>query len=150
VSQEPRVNECGEPLVDVRKVGVLQLAPRLVGAVRLRVTVVDQLVTAQSLLSRDIRLLVLCGHHAAGPDVAERSCAYLHVTGGAADVSLCTDDGRELTMATSNRRALHQALSAVGMVSPPDLWWHWSYGDPYWCARTGAAFACYGPIPEAR
>jgi D-alanyl-D-alanine dipeptidase len=171
-----RVNECGEALVDVRKVSVLRLAPRLADVspvgVHLRATVVDQLVTAQSLLPRDIRLLILGGYRPPGLKLAERHCALpdpdAHLSGGAADLSLCTEGGIELSMGSAphagpaegrdlsdltaeaqrNRHVLHQALSAVGLVNPPTVWWHWSYGDRYWCNRTGTSAACYGPILE--
>jgi zinc D-Ala-D-Ala dipeptidase len=171
-----RVNECGEALVDVRKVSVLRLAPRLAdvspAGVYLRATVVDQLVTAQILLPRDIRLLILGGHRPPGVEPAVRYCTQpdsdAHLSGGAADLSLCTEGGTELPMgsrlhagpaerrdlsdftaeAQRNRHFLHQALSTVGLVNPPTAWWHWSYGDLYWCDRTGAGAACYGPILE--
>jgi zinc D-Ala-D-Ala dipeptidase len=171
-----RVNESGEALVDVRKVSVLRLDPRLADlspvGVHLRATVVDQLVTAQSLLPRDIRLLILGGYRPPGLEPAGSHCTQpdpeAHLSGGAVDLSLCTEGGTELPMGTTphagpaevrnlsdftaaaqrNRHFLHQALSAVGLVNPPTAWWHWSYGDLYWCNRIGASTACYGPILE--
>lgn len=196
------VRECGEPLVDLRTVASLRLDPRLArtsptgGLVR--ATVVDRLVTAQSLLPRGLRLLLLDGLRdetardsrqaeravrlrAAHPDwpmqrVLDESgweCStvdpYAHSTGAAVDVSLCTQSGEELPMgsqaqagpvsssganamdaavsarARANRDSMRQALTAAGLVNEPQAWWHWSYGDRFWCFVTGAPAARYGP-----
>jgi len=94
-----------------------------------------------------------------------------HVTGAAVDLTLCTADGIELLMGCAihagptasagacatdapglslqerrHRATLGAALTQVGMVNLPSAWWHWSYGDRYWCSRTGATHAPYGPI----
>jgi D-alanyl-D-alanine dipeptidase len=94
-----------------------------------------------------------------------------HPTGAAVDVTLCTPLGIELEMgcpvhsgpvrsqgtcatesgnlsdqAVENRRTLGTVLTAAGLVNLPTAWWHWSYGDRYWCHRTGATAAPYGPL----
>ena len=127
------VVECGEPLVDLREVGALRLDSRLAdqqGAfARLRVGVVDRLVTAQTLLPVGLRLLVIEGYRpaalqreyfeahvdrlrAADPeadyaDLHRRASTYIappevapHVAGAAVDLTLCTVDGQELPMGT--------------------------------------------------
>lgn len=43
------------------------------------------------------------------------------------------------------RRVLSEALYAAGLVNYPPEWWHWSYGDRYWAAATGASHAIYTP-----
>ncbi len=204
------VRECGEPLVDVRVA-----APVLVDSRRadpagayahLRSGMVDRLVTAQSLLPRGIRLLIIEGHWPpstlepygrvyrerlgrAHPDWAQSALdahtswhvaqpfVAAHVTGGAVDLTLCTDSGTELPMGTvlgpdpdavqgachadgttvpeaalRHRRLLGSALRAVRLVNYPTRWWHWSHGDRYWAFATGAAVARYGPVdlPDRR
>jgi len=94
-----------------------------------------------------------------------------HSTGGAVDLTLCTEDGVELDMGTAidatpvasanacftaagnipaaavtNRLLLIDALTSAGMVNYPTEWWHWSYGDRYWALTTDAPYAKYGPI----
>jgi zinc D-Ala-D-Ala dipeptidase len=198
------VRECGEPLVDLHTVASLRVDPRMArtsptgGLVR--ATVVDRLVTAQSLLPRGLRLLLLDGlrdESASRSRRADRAVtlrgaypmwsmqqvldeagwecsatdAAAHGTGGAVDVTLCTETGEELPMgspaqagplesggaaamdspvparARANRDSLRQALTAAGLVNRPEAWWHWSYGDPFWCLVTGAPAARYGPVP---
>jgi D-alanyl-D-alanine dipeptidase len=166
----------------------------------LRSGVVDRLVAAQSLLPRGVRLVVIEGYRPlatqeryfreyheqlrrAHPDwstvrLSERASRYIapppvapHVAGAAVDLTLCTEDGRELPMGTSvnaspeasggrcytdspaippaareHRDLLCGALRAVHFVNYPSEWWHWSYGDRYWAFMTGAASARYGPI----
>lgn len=92
-----------------------------------------------------------------------------HPCGAAVDVTL-SRDGRELDLGTAVnatpeasadacftaasgldaaarrwRDVLSGALSAAGLVNYPTEWWHWSYGDRYWAAITGASHAVYGP-----
>ena len=94
-----------------------------------------------------------------------------HPAGAAVDLTLATADGTELDLGTrvnadpeesggrcftaspdigplarEHRRILSAALSAVGLVNYPTEWWHWSFGDRYWAAGTGAPAACYGPV----
>jgi len=47
----------------------------------------------------------------------------------------------------ANRDSLRQALTAAGLVNQPQAWWHWSYGDQFWCFVTGAPATRYGPAP---
>ncbi len=44
------------------------------------------------------------------------------------------------------RRMLAGVLHAEGMTVIGSEWWHWSYGDQHWAARTGAPAAIYGEI----
>ena len=44
------------------------------------------------------------------------------------------------------RRLLASLLYAEGMTVIGSEWWHWSYGDQYWAARTGAPSAIYDEI----
>jgi D-alanyl-D-alanine dipeptidase len=112
-----------------------------------------------------VRLSERASRYIAPPPVAP------HVAGAAVDLTLCTEDGRELPMGTSvnaspeasggrcytdspaippaareHRDLLCGALRAVHFVNYPSEWWHWSYGDRYWAFMTGAASARYGPI----
>jgi D-alanyl-D-alanine dipeptidase len=93
-----------------------------------------------------------------------------HSTGGAIDLTLCTDEGIELDMGTCidatpeasdnacftaatnvseraqhNRRTLTRALAGAGLVNYPTEWWHWSFGDRYWAYVTGTGRSHYGP-----
>jgi zinc D-Ala-D-Ala dipeptidase len=198
------IEECGEPLVDVRNIPALTVDPRLAGrpgsSTRLRSGVIDRLVTAQSLLPRGLRLLVVEGHRTEhrqrehfAASLADLAVAYPdwpaervreeagwhctasgpapHLTGGAADVTLCTPRAVELDLgcpvhaglaehggacatasaglsreAWANRRVLGQAMAATGLVNLPTAWWHWSFGDPYWALVCGARAAQYGPL----
>jgi len=96
-----------------------------------------------------------------------------HPGGGAIDLTLCTQDGIELGLgcpydadeavsggacfsffdglapaAQHNRRILFDALGAAGFVNYPFEWWHWSYGDRYWAASTGAPSAIYSAVAD--
>jgi D-alanyl-D-alanine dipeptidase len=96
-----------------------------------------------------------------------------HCAGAAVDLTLMTAAGEELDLGTrvnaspeesdgrcytaatdisprarENRRILADALTAVGLVNYPTEWWHWSFGDRYWAAVTGAAAAVYGPVSQ--
>jgi zinc D-Ala-D-Ala dipeptidase len=125
------VRECHEALVDVRS--ALRVDPRLAdpaGAyARLRVGVLDRLVTAQTVLPPDLRLLVVEGYRplalqvryfrahldrlrARWPDadastLHRMTSRYIsppevapHVAGAAVDLTLCTVDGSELWLGT--------------------------------------------------
>ncbi|MCS0635687.1 M15 family metallopeptidase [Streptomyces sp. LP05-1] len=126
------------------------------------------------------------GLRAAHPDasperIRELASAYIsppevapHVSGGAVDLTLCTEDGTELPLgselnatpeesagrcrtaapgitaeARANRELMDRALTAGGFVNYPTEWWHWSYGDRYWALLTGAPSALYGPVTRA-
>lgn len=93
-----------------------------------------------------------------------------HVSGSAVDVTLVDARGRELDLGTPidatpeqsdgrcataaevpgtarrNRELLGDVLAAAGLVNYPTEWWHWSFGDRYWAAVTGAEFALHGPL----
>jgi len=126
------VVECGEPLVDLSE----QEALRAVERVRVRVSLVDRLVTAQTLLPARLKLLVCQGYRAADP---------AHAAGGAVDLGLCTIDG-ELVGIRDAWADLMRALQMVGLVNHPTEARHWSYGDRYWAYKTGAAAARFGPF----
>ncbi|WP_097274031.1 M15 family metallopeptidase [Streptomyces sp. TLI_55] len=164
----------------------------------LRADVLRRLLLAQEALPPGVRLLMVEGfrppalqrryfeeyaaalrlaHPDVGPDrIRELASAYIsppevapHVSGGAVDLTLCTDDGVELPLGTevnatpeesaggcrtgalnidaearAHRAALGRAMTAAGFVNYPTEWWHWSYGDRYWALLTEAPAAKYG------
>jgi D-alanyl-D-alanine dipeptidase len=90
-----------------------------------------------------------------------------HSTGGAVDVMLVDAEGRRLDMssplpwselsaptdcaglsaeARANRALLVDVLAGAGLTNYAGEWWHWSFGEPGWAVRTGAAHAVYGPV----
>lgn len=98
-----------------------------------------------------------------------------HSTGGAVDILLVDDDGREVDVgaeinetpehsngrcftdaplppaARRNRNVLVMAMSGAGMVNYPTEWWHWSFGEQYWAFATAAEKTLYSPVrPEDR
>jgi D-alanyl-D-alanine dipeptidase len=162
------VSECGEPLVDLRELGMFRIDPRRADPdgryAQLRTGVVDRLASAQTLLPRGFRLLIVEG---LGP-------LDHHRCGAAVDLTLCRPDGDEYQLGTPvrpsvvdypappddprwfeapgvstldgvHRQVLGSALSAVGLVNYPPEWWHWSYGDQYWAFVVGRPAARYGP-----
>ncbi|MFI9722818.1 M15 family metallopeptidase [Streptomyces sp. NPDC052396] len=103
----------------------------------------------------------------APPEIAPHTC------GAAVDLTLCTASGEELPMGTqvnvspdqcdgacftdapnlskearSHRNLLVRVMTEAGFVNYVTEWWHWSYGDRYWAAVTGAAAARYGPATD--
>lgn len=126
------VVECGEPLVDLSE----QEALRAMRSVCVRRSLVDRLVTAQTLLPARLKLLVCQGYRPADP---------AHVAGGAVDLGLCTIDG-EPVRASDGWADLVRALQMVGLVNHPTEARHWSYGDRYWAFKTGAVAARFGPF----
>lgn len=110
------------------------------------------------------RVLVEASKHVSPPAVAPHPC------GAAVDLTLVRD-GEEADLGTpvnatpaasagacftaadniadharQGRDTLGFALSRAGLVNYPPEWWHWSYGDRYWAALTGASHAQYGPL----
>jgi zinc D-Ala-D-Ala dipeptidase len=91
-----------------------------------------------------------------------------HCTGGAVDITLMDKWGHELDLgkrqtrrlnwrgkiylstasnhSECNRSVLAAAMKQVGFVPHQTEWWHWSYGDQYWCASVGAKSAIYGRV----
>lgn len=78
-----------------------------------------------------------------------------HSTGGAVDVSIISNSGKQLDMGSrlgtftektytysnkispfgkKNRKLLIKVMSKAGFINYPTEWWHWSYGDRYWAA----------------
>jgi D-alanyl-D-alanine dipeptidase len=124
----------------------------------------DEMRLANTGASED-RIRELTSAYISPPEVAP------HVSGGAVDLTLCTEDGVELSLGTevnatpeesdggcrtaavnisaesrTNRRLMGDAMTAAGFVNYPTEWWHWSYGDRYWALLTGAPAARYGPV----
>jgi D-alanyl-D-alanine dipeptidase len=112
----------------------------------------------------DQQLQAEASKHIAPPAVAPHPC------GAAVDLTLSDDDGTELDLGTpvnatpqasasacfttaknisdtarANRDILDTALLEAGLVNYPPEWWHYSYGDRYWAAATGAPAAIYTP-----
>ena len=156
----PPVRDNGEALVDVRASSPLRVA----GVVLLRRGLVDRLVTAQSLLPRAVRLILVDGHRARAlpPSVPSRAAESAHRTGGAVDLALFDESSPEhdasplpacgtgpVPLPPEEIRALlTSALSSAGLVNHPGRWWHWSYGDRFWAHTTNAPHARYGPVPS--
>jgi D-alanyl-D-alanine dipeptidase len=94
-----------------------------------------------------------------------------HSTGGAIDITLIDQEGREIDMgsilddtpdrnenrnftfannipdyAKTNRQILIDALSDAGFVNYPAEWWHWSYGDKYWAYHANHPHAIYASV----
>ncbi|MFJ7213424.1 hypothetical protein [Amycolatopsis sp. NPDC098790] len=141
------IRDSGEALVDVRSAPL-----RVAGPTYLRYGLVDRLVTAQSLLPRDVRLLVVDGYR---PPGGTPFPAAAHPTGGAVDVTVSEVDdalrplpacctGAVAPPGERTARLLASALVAAGLVNYPAHWWHWSYGDPFWAWVNQAPFARYG------
>jgi D-alanyl-D-alanine dipeptidase len=206
---DPRVaavplDDCAEPLVDIRDIPELLLDSRLAdsrGAYALtRSGVLDRLLRAQRALPSGARFLVVEGYRppglqrdyfeeysatlrAAHPEatparIRELASAYIsppevapHVSGGAIDLTLCTEDGTELPLGTevnatpeesdnacrtnapnidatarAHREVMRAALTSAGFVNYPTEWWHWSYGDRYWALLSGQRAARYGSV----
>jgi D-alanyl-D-alanine dipeptidase len=108
-------------------------------------------------------------------DVADEAAKYVappwitppHSTGGAIDLVLIDDDGRELDMgcplnehcaammtradglssdASANRQVLVEAMTSAGFVNYDHEWWHYSFGDRYWAYATKTPSALYDGI----
>jgi zinc D-Ala-D-Ala dipeptidase len=97
-----------------------------------------------------------------------------HYTGGSIDLTIITDDNRELWMGTvfddfsekanmrfyeddhhvlskedrcarDNRRLLFQVMTTAGFTNYSDEWWHFDFGNQFWGKITRCP-AFYGPI----
>jgi len=162
------IRDSGESLVDVRASAPLRVARQTF----LRHGLVDRLVTAQSLLPRDVRLLIVdgyrppaspCRHSMCEPGPAGETCpvpatVVPHPTGGAVDLTLSHEHDATVSLPAcctgpvpaadeETRRLLTSALTAAGLVNYPARWWHWSYGDRFWAGTTQAPHARYGALP---
>jgi len=88
-----------------------------------------------------------------------------HQTGGAIDLTICTNDGIELDMGTKylefsektfsssknisnlqmeNRNLLIHQMRENGFANFPAEWWHFSFGDSMWAAYLRQKNAIYG------
>lgn len=91
-----------------------------------------------------------------------------HCTGGAIDLSIIDESGKQLDMGTkmgvfnldtytysetinstskSNRNILIDVMSKAGFLNFPAEWWHWSYGDREW-AYANNRLAFYDTITQ--
>jgi D-alanyl-D-alanine dipeptidase len=149
------VRDCGEPLAVLGAGAPLSAVTE---GVSLRSGVVDRLVTAQSLLPRELRLLVLAGYRTGDREAAAGlGCRHPrsvdlppHLTGGAVDLTVVGPSGAVPALPPAldpGRHALlHAALRGCGLIAHPSQWWHWSYGDQYWAFVTNAGAARYGAL----
>lgn len=69
----------------------------------------------------------------------------VNATPAASDGACFTAAGGITDTAREWRRILGEALAGAGLVNYPPEWWHWSYGDRYRAAVTGAPAALYSP-----
>lgn len=168
---------------------------------KLRESVVAKLLEATKYLPRGIRFLVIEGHRPlslqkryfdeyseelsvlhqdwdkkriyqeASKYVAPPEIIPPHSTGGAVDLTLAREDGKEIDMGTrlnadpeesnnacftlaanisdeakTNRHLLISTMSKSGFVNYPTEWWHWSYGDRYWAHHTNNPFAFFSSV----
>jgi D-alanyl-D-alanine dipeptidase len=154
------VLDCGEPLVDLGEAAPLLVAAAAAGTpgVYLRSGVVDRLVIAQSLLPRELRLLILAGHLPAARTATDPGAVACwnarpatlppHLTGGAVDLTLVGPGSPGPLQPLNNERyrLLSAALRGSGLVEHPTATCHWSYGDQFWAYTTRAASARYGVL----
>lgn len=90
-----------------------------------------------------------------------------HQTGGAIDITLTDENGKELNMGTKysehnnktktenrylteeekeNREYLKKQLEKLGFINYPNEWWHFCYGDKMWAAYKFQKTCPYGYI----
>ncbi|QYC41637.1 D-alanyl-D-alanine dipeptidase [Nonomuraea coxensis DSM 45129] len=136
------VEECGEPLVDLRDVEALRVDPRLADGAgayaHVRLSVADLLVAAQTRLPRELRLLVVEGYRPAATQA------------------------RDFASSVARHRAAHPgwdderaAAEAAKFVSPPAVAPHVTGGavDLTLCTAGGAELPMGTPVnatpPEA-
>jgi len=173
---------------------------KYVGFPFVRKSVAEMLVKAQDLLPKGYKLMIKEGYrdieiqkkifneyleflkkefpNFSKEELYEKASAYVappeiippHSTGGAIDLTLMTNDDKEIDMGTKfntdikesnfsnytktivpknieeKRELLTKAMESVGFVNYPTEWWHWSYGDRYWAFIKGKKFALYNSI----
>ena len=96
-----------------------------------------------------------------------------HQTGGAIDLCLCDETGKEFDMGTAylsklpeiktfcnkisslqrkNRRILFDALTSAGFINYPNEWWHYCYGDRMWAAysKKKTCFYAKAELPQKK
>lgn len=170
---------------------------------KLRNLVVKKLLEAKQYLPKGLKFLVVEGYRPRSlqkqyfdeyskelkdshPDwdqnlVYKEACKFVappeiippHSTGGAVDLTLIDENGKELNMGTplnadpelskgkcftfsdeiseeakNNRNILIEALSKVGFVNYETEWWHWSYGDRYWAYQKKQDSAIFGSVEQ--
>ena len=168
---------------------------------KLRKSIVVKLLEAKKYLPQGIRFLVIEGHRPLSlqkeyfdeyseelsglhPDwdkkrIYQEASKYVappeiippHSTGGAVDLTLAEESGKEIDMGTrlnadpeesnnacftlavnisdeakTNRQLLINTMSKSGFVNYPTEWWHWSYGDRYWAYHANNPFAFFSSV----
>ena len=91
---------------------------------------------------------------------ADPAKPFVHSTGGAVDLTIVDEKGKELDMGTgfddftdaahtsyfetadseeirNNRRLLYNVMIRAGFTNYPSEWWHYDYGDRFWAAMNG-------------
>ena len=91
-----------------------------------------------------------------------RKYSYVHSSGGAVDLTIIDEQGRELDMgsgfddfsdiaslcalegsdnvtARNNRRLLYHVMTSAGFTAYPHEWWHFDFGDIFYATLTGNA-----------
>lgn len=95
---------------------------------------------------------------------------FLHNTGGAVDVTICTAEGKSLNMGTAfddftgrawtnyyeihdendevkkNRRMLYNVMLEAGFTNLPSEWWHYDYGTKFWAYFKSQDALYYGRL----
>ena len=101
--------------------------------------------------------------------ISDREIPPVHTTGGAVDLTILGEDGKELEMGTGfdaftdktrtdffeqdltwqgtesiwqireNRRLLYGVMTSAGFTNLPSEWWHYDFGDRFWAYYTGKA-----------
>lgn len=94
---------------------------------------------------------------------------FVHSTGGAIDLTIIDNNGKELNMGTefddfsslaytdhfdctssdeirNNRRLLYYVMTNAGFSNYPSEWWHYDYGDAFWAFENDMKTAIFGGI----
>ncbi len=167
----------------------------------IRQSVASKLLEAQRALPKNMRLLIIEGHRSlslqkqyfddysdelkklhsewSAEKIYQEASKYVaspainppHSTGGAVDLTLVDETGKELDMGTrvnadpeesrnacftyaenisenakKNRKILNVIMSRNGFVNYPTEWWHWSYGDRYWAYNQNKSHAIFDSV----